>query len=104
MKHVLTSHNPDTAPVIGRVEEANTWFYRDIAGTYWTTLRYGQIPIPLEGTNTAVKVRPLPELPAFYDAAAQAIQKGELDEQIMKLQQVRSTSLTGGAGAAGMAA
>jgi hypothetical protein len=73
--------------------EASTWFYREIDGTYWTTLRYGQLSIPLEGTNTAVQVGPLAELPAFYDAAAQAVQKGEMDEPIMKLQQARSAAL-----------
>jgi hypothetical protein len=43
--------------------EANTWFYREIDGTYWTTLRYSQLSIPLEGTNTVVQVGALAELP-----------------------------------------
>jgi hypothetical protein len=78
--------------------EGSTWFYREIDGTYWTTLRYGQLSIPLEGTNTAVQVGPLAELPAFYGAAAQAIQKGELDEPIMTLQRARLAALKGEAG------
>jgi hypothetical protein len=83
--------------------DASTWFYREIDGTYWTTLRYGQLSIPLEGAATAVQVGALAELPAFYDAAAQAIQRGELDEPIMKLQQARSTALKGGAAGVGKA-
>jgi hypothetical protein len=84
--------------------EASSWFYREIDGTYWTTLRYGQLSIPLEGTNTAVQVGALAELPAFYDAAAQAITKGELDEPIMILQRARSAALTGETTAARKAA
>ena len=60
--------------------------------------------IPLEGTNTAVQVGPLAELPGFYDAAGQAIQKGELDEPIMALQRTRLTALKGEGGAARKAA
>ena len=78
--------------------EASTWFYREIDGSYWTTLRYGQLSIPLEGTSTAVQVGPLAELPAFYDAVAQAIEKGELDELIMVLQRTRSAALKGETG------
>ena len=78
--------------------EGSTWFYREIDGSYWTTLRYGQLSIPLEGTNTAVQIGALAELPAFFDAAIQAIQKGELDEPIMKLQQTRSAALKGETG------
>jgi hypothetical protein len=84
--------------------EGSTWFYREIDGAYWTTLRYGQLSIPLEGTNTAVQVGPLAELPAFYDAATQAITKGELDEPIMTLQRARSAALKGETGAARKAA
>ena len=73
--------------------ETSTWFYREIDGTYWTVLRYGQLSIPQEGTNTAVQVGKLEELPAFYDAALAAIQKGELDEPIMALQRRRSAAL-----------
>jgi len=76
----------------------STWFYREIDGSYWTTLRYGQLSIPLEGTNTAVQVGPLADLPAFYDAALAAIQKGELDEPIMVLQRTRSAALKGKTG------
>jgi hypothetical protein len=78
--------------------EASTWFYREIDGSYWTTLRYGQLSIPLEGTSTAVQVGALAELPAFYDAVAQAIEKGELDELIMVLQRTRSAALKGETG------
>jgi hypothetical protein len=39
-----------------------------------------------------------PSFLTFYDAAAQAIQKGELDEPIMKLQQARSAALKGETG------
>ena len=31
--------------------EASTWFYREIDGTYWTTLRYGQLSIPLRAVQ-----------------------------------------------------
>lgn len=42
-----------------------------------------------------MQVRTLAELPAFYDAAAQDILKGELDEPIMTLQSARSAALKG---------
>ena len=51
-----------------------------------------------------MQVGTLADLPAFYDAATQAIQKGELDEPIMKLQQTRSAALNGETAAAHKAA
>ena len=58
----------------------------------------------IECTATAVQIGTLADLPAFYDAATQASQKGELDEPIMKLQQTRSAALKGETAAAHKAA
>ncbi len=74
-------------------------FRREIDGTYWTTLRRGQLFTPLEGTNTAVQVGPLAELPAICDAEARAIQKGELDAPIIALWRTRSAALKDETGA-----
>jgi hypothetical protein len=78
--------------------EASTWYYREIDGTYWTTLRYGQLSIPLDGPNTAVQVGKLEDLTAFYDSVVEAIGKGELDGPIGKLQADRSAALKGKTG------
>jgi hypothetical protein len=53
------------------------------------------VSIPLDGESDAVQVGKLEELPAFYNTVIQAIEKGELDEQIAKLQQTRSAAIVG---------
>ena len=73
----------------------STWFYREMDGSYWTTLRYGQIAIPLDGEKTAVSIGKIEEMPAFYDAVTASIHKGELDPIISDLQKKRSESLKG---------
>ena len=72
-----------------------TWFYRESDDVWWTSIRYGQVSIPLDGESDAVQVGKLEELPAFYNTVIQAIEKGELDEQIAKLQQMRSAAIAG---------
>jgi hypothetical protein len=74
----------------------STWFYKEIDGTIWTTLRYGQISMPLDGEKTSVSVGRLEDVPAFYDSVIKAIEKGELDSIIADLQKRRSDSLKGG--------
>ena len=72
-----------------------TWVYRESRDVWWTSARYGQVSIPLDGESDAVQVGKLEELPAFYNTVIQAIEKGELDEQIAKLQQMRSAAIAG---------
>lgn len=71
-----------------------TWFYRNQDGTYGTTIRYGQLPIPLDGSNAGVTVGKVEELAPFYDEVSAAIGKGELDEALRVLHQTRSAALT----------
>jgi hypothetical protein len=48
----------------------STWFYRRPDGSYGTTIRYGQVAIPIEGEDIGIPVGRLDELPAFYDMVA----------------------------------
>ena len=56
---------------------------------WWTSTRYGQVSIPLDGESDAVQVGKLEELPAFYDTVILAI---------AKLQQTRSAAIVGNKG------
>ena len=73
----------------------STWFYREVDGSYWTTLRYGQIPMPLDGEKTAVSIGMIVDIPQFYDSVIGAVRKGELDGIIADLQKKRTESLKG---------
>ena len=84
-----------TIPKTSGNRERSLWFVKQADG-WWTTVRYGQIPIPISGTETAVLIsEKLEDVAAFYDAVAKAIQAGELDAQIGKLMADRSASLKG---------
>src|ERR1017187_7057997 len=52
-QYVLLTIEGNPLPKTDGGREASTWFYKEIDGTYWTTLRYGQLSIPLEGTVRA---------------------------------------------------
>ncbi len=80
----------------GKTRSTSTWFYQNMDG-WWTTLRYGQLPIPLNEKNDfAIFVgEKADDLVPFYDAVIAAVQKGEMDAPIRTLQEARSKSLTG---------
>ncbi len=73
----------------------STWFYRDTDGTHGATIRYGRTPIKLDAEHTSVVVGDLPAQLQFYNTVAEAIGKGEMDTQILEMQQVKSARLTG---------
>jgi hypothetical protein len=73
--------------------EASTWFKKENDG-WWTSIRYGQVPIPIDGQPDLL-IGKLDDVATFYDAVAQAISKGELDSQIADLQTKRSAALSG---------
>lgn len=76
--------------------DMSTWFKKENDG-WWTTIRYGQLPILIDG-QPDLFIGKLEDLPAFYDAVATAIEAGELDAQIGKLQSERSAALRGSRG------
>ena len=59
----------------------------------WTSIRYGQVAIPIEDTRTSHW--PVESVPMFYEAVGRAIEAGELDAQFGKLQTERSAALEG---------
>jgi hypothetical protein len=77
----------------------STWFNYQHDG-WVTTIRYGQLSIPLDDKGTTgVLVGPnIEDLTSFYDAVIESIRKGELDTVIGDLQKKRSASLKGKTG------
>jgi hypothetical protein len=77
----------------------SVWFFRSLDG-YWTTIRYGQLPIPMndKGDFDVFIGDKLDGLQSFYDAVIEAVRKGELDAAISELQQKRSAALLGRTG------
>jgi hypothetical protein len=73
--------------------ETSTWFSKQTDG-WWTSIRYGQQSIKIDG-NPDFFIGKLEDVAAFYDAVTKAIEAGELDAQIGKLQTERSAKLTG---------
>lgn len=75
--------------------EAQIWFCKQLDG-WWTTVRYGQQAIPISETGEVAMLvsEKLEEVAAFYDAVAEAIERGELDPQILALHQAKSKALT----------
>ena len=73
----------------------STWFSKQNDG-WWTSIRYGQISIPIDGDKTDMLIGELSDVMNFYAAVKIAIGKGELDAQILALQQTRSAALTKG--------
>jgi len=89
-----------TLPKNDAGRDLSTWFSKQTDG-WWTSIRYGQLSIPIDGKNADLLIGPkLEDVGTFYDAVSEAIQKGELDAQILKLQTERSAALTGRRGAA----
>ena len=79
----------------GGDKAVSTWFSKQTDG-WWTSIRYGQIPIPIgEKGETDMLIGDLKDVMHFYAAVKIAIGKGELDAQIGKLQTERSAKLTG---------
>lgn len=79
----------------GGEKTVSTWFSKQNDG-WWTSIRYGQISIPLgEKGETDLLIGELKDVLSFYGAVKIAIGKGELDAQIGKLQSERSASLRG---------
>jgi len=81
----------------GGKKQVATWFYKAPDGAYATRLRYGQSAIPLDGENTAVRVGDLKDLLPFYDSVIAAVERGELDEPLARMQKEKSAALTQGA-------
>jgi hypothetical protein len=73
-----------------------TWFYKAPDGAYATRLRYGRSAIPLSGDNTAVRVGDLKDLLPFYDPVIAAVERGELDEPLARMQKEKSAALMQG--------
>lgn len=74
----------------------STWFQKQADG-WVTTVRYGQLSIPLDekGTTGVLVGATLDDLGPFYDAVIDSIRKGELDTIIAEMQKKRSESLKG---------
>ncbi len=51
---------------------------------WWTSIRYGQVPIPIDDGGQAL-IGTLEEVAAFFAAVAVSIEREELDAQILKL-------------------
>ncbi len=83
----------------GGTKTVSTWFTKTQEG-YWTSLRYGQLPIPI-GEGTGLFIGTADELKAFYDAVKESIQAGQMDGVIGELQKKRSAALTGRTGKRG---
>jgi hypothetical protein len=73
----------------------STWFSKQDDG-WWTSIRYGQISIPIDGDKTDMLIGDIKDVMNFYGAVKIAIGKGELDGPIGKLQAERSAALTKG--------
>jgi hypothetical protein len=72
--------------------EASTWFSKQADG-WWTSIRYGQLSIPIADGQADMLIGPkLEQVAAFYDAVAAAIANGELDGAIGKTGQARKTA------------
>lgn len=71
----------------------STWFTKGPDGSYWTSIRYGQLPITINGM-TGFQIGHGAELTAFYDAVRTSIKAGEMDKVIGDLQKGRSEKLT----------
>jgi hypothetical protein len=78
----------------GGSKTVGTWFSSQTKGWY-VSLRYGQASIPIVDGKADMLVGTLDNVLAFFSAAAEAIQKGELDAAIGKLQAERSAALKG---------
>lgn len=78
---------------------ATTWYYEREGGAF-TEVRYGQKSVFTEGDKPQAfpAGKTLKDLPAFYDKLIAAIERGELDAPIEKVQKATSASLTGKSG------
>ena len=80
----------------GGDKTVSTWFSKQNDG-WWTSIRYGQISIPIgEKGEIDMLIGELKDVMNFYAAVKIAIGKGELDAQILALQQARSKALKDG--------
>ena len=71
------------------------WYYVH-KGAAFTEVRYGQKSVFMDGTKPQAfrAGTTLGDFPAFYDRLIQAIERGELDTPIEKVQRATSASLT----------
>lgn len=71
------------------------WYYVH-KGAAFTEVRYGQKSVFMDGTKPQAfrAGTTLGDFPAFYDRLIQAIERGELDTPIEKVQRATSESLT----------
>ena len=87
----------DSKPLPKKGEKTvSVWFSNESDG-WCASCRYGQASIQL-GANkadTQVLIGKLADIPAFFDALANAIRGGELDARIGKLQAEKSAALKG---------
>lgn len=70
----------------------STWFSKQNDG-WWTSIRYGQVSIPMVDGQADMLIGDLKALQGFYAAVKQAIGQGELDGPIGKLQAEKSAAL-----------
>ncbi len=83
------------APVEGAKRPFGKWYFQD-AGVYYTTIRYGQLPIPLDGEKITVRVgKKLNDVSKFLNAVSAAVEAGEMDTAIEALRVKRSADLKG---------
>jgi hypothetical protein len=78
----------------GGAKTVNTWFSKQSDG-WWTSIRYGQVAIPIDGTSTDMLIGELKDVLLFYGAVKIAMGKGELDGPIGELQTKKSAALSG---------
>jgi hypothetical protein len=80
----------------GSEKTVSTWFSKQNDG-WWTSIRYGQVSIPFgAGGETDLLIGDLKALLGFYGAVKQAIEAGELDGPVGKLQAAKSEALRKG--------
>lgn len=81
----------------GGDKTVSTWFSKQNDG-WWTSIRYGQASIPIgeKGETDMLISDKLTDVLTFYGAVKIAIDKGELDAQIGKLQAEKSAALKNG--------
>lgn len=75
---------------IQRPAKLRKWWSKDAAGNIVLSVRYGSTPLELQKGKTAIEVGKLEALPAAIKMLMQAINAGELDDELKKATGKRS--------------
>lgn len=84
----------DLPKMAGGTKTVSTWWFKDASG-YMCSIRYGQQPVPLnqDGKSHVRVGKDLDALSTFLDNVIAAVEKGELDEALKRLQDTKSVLL-----------